>query len=194
MPITSLIAIGQGATSTSATSLCHLDAMELFLNISRPARPLFSYKFLGRGIRTSYDELPITSLIAIGQGATSTSATSLCHLDAMELFLVLKNSGCISNTSSTDSSFSSVNTTTKSTSHTPVTRQTKLAPAPGSNDVRISESIDATQAHGHVTKEMYVDGADAGLCGEIRNISVGGYLRKKKKKASTRSGADVNGI
>ncbi|VVC46508.1 Hypothetical protein CINCED_3A011658, partial [Cinara cedri] len=89
---------------------------------------------LRQSIRTSYESLPISSLISIGRGTTSTCPTLLCRLDAMELFNVLKSCVNTSDTSSIKSSSSSVNMTTTSTSPTCASRQRTLAVAPSSSE------------------------------------------------------------
>jgi len=93
-------------------------------------------------IKTSYNELPINSLVTIGQETFVMSPMLLCHLDAMELFDSLTTYVDMLNSTENSLSLSSANTTTTSISHTPVSRQTKLAGAHGCNAVAITESID----------------------------------------------------
>jgi len=93
-------------------------------------------------VKTCYNELPINSLITIGQETYATSPMLLCHLDATELYNSLMTYVIILNSTENSHSSSSANMTTTSTSLTPVSRQTKLVGVHGCNAVAISESID----------------------------------------------------
>ncbi|VVC38764.1 Hypothetical protein CINCED_3A009142 [Cinara cedri] len=75
--------------------------------------------------------------------------------------------------------------TTTSMLHTSATRQQTLAIVPGSNEVEISESINAATfedafvratstplTDGHVAEEVYCDSANEGLCRQIRDLSI----------------------
>ncbi|KAF0742246.1 NS2 [Aphis craccivora] len=150
---------------------------------------------LRQEVKTSYSELRISSLITIGSKTFVTSPMLLCHLDAMELFDSLTTFADTSNFTENNLSLSSANTTTTSTSLTPVSRQTKLVGAHGSNAVHISENIDEStfedafmratsevatgrplcdifvQTAKAKAKEMYFPSADERLYNQVRNFS-----------------------
>ncbi|VVC42564.1 Hypothetical protein CINCED_3A002323 [Cinara cedri] len=150
---------------------------------------------LRQNIRTSYEDLPISSLISIGPETASTCQTLLCRLDATELFSVLKNSASTSSASSRKSSLSSANTTTTSMLPTSATRQPTLVVVPGSNEVNISEDINAatfedafmratsTQLTGTTSFDIFVQtGTSQKKC--IATVPMKDYVKKQNPVCS----------